>query len=158
MSDIQIDNENSLVSTTSDFADIVKLIQSTRSKVFCSANKELINLYWQIGQTVSQKTVEDGWGKSTVEQLSEYIQEKDSELRGFSQSNLWRMKQFYETYKNNQKLSTLSREIPWKHNTMMRKFDKMKKIWYNIFNGTRSGACVIGRVFFFNKAGVRWQH
>ena len=45
-----------------------------------------------------------------VQQLSEYIVRKAPELKGFSAQNLWRMKQFYETYHNaDDKLSPLVR-------------------------------------------------
>lgn len=37
-------------------------------------------------------------------------------MKGFSAQNIWRMKQFYETYCNNEKLSPLVREIPWTNN------------------------------------------
>jgi predicted nuclease of restriction endonuclease-like (RecB) superfamily len=40
-------------------------------------------------------------------------------MKGFSVQNLWRMKQFYETYKDNEKLSPLVRELSWTHNLII---------------------------------------
>ena len=37
-------------------------------------------------------------------------------MRGFSPQNLWRMRQFYETYRDAEDLSTLVRELPWSAN------------------------------------------
>ncbi|MCR5533302.1 MAG: DUF1016 N-terminal domain-containing protein [Paludibacteraceae bacterium] len=44
--------------------------------------------------------------------MAEYITRKAPDLKGFSAQNLWRMKQFYEAYRNaDEKLSPLLREI-----------------------------------------------
>ena len=55
-------------------------------------------------------------GKSVVKVLAIFIRQTDPQLKGFSDKNLWRMKQFYETYKNEPKLSPLVRELSWSHN------------------------------------------
>lgn len=51
-----------------------------------------------------------------VENLADYIKEKQQNLKGYSKQNLWRMKQFYETYQDHEKLSTVLREITWSNN------------------------------------------
>jgi predicted nuclease of restriction endonuclease-like (RecB) superfamily len=76
-------------------------------------------MYWDIGKHVSEKTKNDGWGKSVVQDFSNYIQSHYHGIRGFSAQNIWRMKQFYETYSGNEKLSTLSREISWSNNVLI---------------------------------------
>jgi len=48
-----------------------------------------------------------------VTELAKYIRKTEPEIKGFSDKNIWRMKQFYEIYKNFPKLSTLLREIRW---------------------------------------------
>lgn len=72
-------------------------------------NTTIIDLYWEIGRFVSEKTEKEGWGKGTVKELSDYILSKEPGIRGYSAQNIWRMKQFYETYRNHEKLSTLVR-------------------------------------------------
>jgi len=59
------------------------------------------------------------WGQGIVETLSKDLHQEFPDMKGFSAQNLWRMKQVYETYKNNKKLSTLLREIPWSHNVLI---------------------------------------
>ena len=76
-------------------------------------------MYWEIGRIVSEKTASDGWGKSTVSSLAAFLQSKIPGSSGFSDKNIWRMKQFYETYKDNQKLSPLVREISWTNNLLI---------------------------------------
>lgn len=55
-------------------------------------------------------------GKSTIKELSEYIISKNPEIKGFTASNLWRMKQFHEIYCGNKKLATVWRVLPWSQN------------------------------------------
>lgn len=100
------------ITKTNNFSDIVSLINQSRLKAYQAVNRELIELYWKIGEFISNKTSEEGWGKSTVQNLSEYIQNAEPGIRGFSDKNLWRMKQFYEVYRDYPKLSALLREFP----------------------------------------------
>jgi len=51
--------------------------------------------------------------QSTITELANWLAEREPNLRGFSAQNLWRMKQFFETYQGHEKLSTLLRELPW---------------------------------------------
>jgi len=98
------------------FSDIIHLIKQSRINAIKSVNAELINLYWNTGEFISKKIEIAEWGDSVVIELAKYIQEKEPDIKGFSDKNLWRMKQFYETYKEFPKLSTLLREISWSHN------------------------------------------
>ena len=91
---------------------MIRLIQHVRLEIVRTANSQLIELYWQLGAYMSDKIESAQWGDSVVQQLSEYIARTAPELKGFSAQNLWRMKQFYEAYRNaDKKLSTLLREI-----------------------------------------------
>jgi predicted nuclease of restriction endonuclease-like (RecB) superfamily len=103
----------------SEFKTILLHIQQNRQKLFVHINTTLIDLYWNIGQTISVQVKNASWGKGVVAELARYIVKNDPEIKGFSDKNLWRMKQFYETYKDNEKLSSLARELPWTHNTII---------------------------------------
>jgi hypothetical protein len=76
-------------------------------------------LYWEIGKYISEQTQKEGWGKGTVSQLAAYIQTQEPDSKGFTDKNLWRMKQFYETYANAPKLATLWRELSWSLNRLI---------------------------------------
>lgn len=108
------------------FADIVRLIKKSKANALKLVNAELITLYWNIGEYISNKIEQSEWGDSVVPELAKYIQQKEPEIKGFSDKNIWRMKQFYETYKNFPKLSTLLREISWSHNLAI--FSRCKSI------------------------------
>lgn len=98
------------------FEEIALLIKESRRNALKAVNTELINLYWKIGLYISAKIESSEWGQSVVTELSRYLLNTQPNLKGFSDKNLWRMKQFYEAYKDHPKLSTLSREISWSHN------------------------------------------
>jgi predicted nuclease of restriction endonuclease-like (RecB) superfamily len=98
------------------FTDIIQLIKQSRTNAIKAVNTELINLYWNIGEHISKKIEQSEWGDSVVTELANFIQTQEPEIKGFSDKNIWRMKQFYETYKDFPKLSPLVREISWSHN------------------------------------------
>ncbi len=100
----------------SQFTDIIQLIKKSRSNALRAVNAELINLYWNIGEYISKKIDQTEWGDSVVVELSLFIRKSEPDIKGFSDKNLWRMKQFYEAYKDSPKLSTQLREISWSHN------------------------------------------
>lgn len=101
------------------FIEIRELIQKAKEKVFRYVNTELIDLYWNIGKYISAKTGNNEWGTNVVENLSVYLRKTEPELKGFSSQNLWRMKQFYENYYQNEKLSPLVRELSWTNNLII---------------------------------------
>jgi hypothetical protein len=83
------------------FLKIIKSeIQTARIQVAKTVNRELISLYWKIGEIIVERQKELGWGKSVVEQLSQDICKEFDGLTGFSADNLWRMRQFYLEYSN----------------------------------------------------------
>lgn len=108
---------NKLISTENTFHELLVQIQQARQKVFAQANTSLMELYWHIGQTISEKVRRQAWGKGVVAELARYIAQHAPEAKGFSDKNLWRMKQFYETYEGDEQLSALARVLPWTHNT-----------------------------------------
>ena len=98
------------------FQDVVRLIKDARFNAIKAVNTEMINLYWRIGEHISNKIQKSEWGDGIVMELANYIQKNEPDFNGFSDKNLWRMKQFYESYKDQPKLSPLVREISWTHN------------------------------------------
>lgn len=95
-------------------------IQSTQLKAAISVNKELLSLYWEIGKSISLKITEANWGTSVVEQLSKDLKTEFPNQKGFSRSNLFSMKQWFEFYstlsKDIEKIQQLVGQIPWGHN------------------------------------------
>jgi len=101
------------------FTEITSLIASAKSRAYQAVNKELVTLYWHVGEYVSKQVISKAWGKSVVQELADYIQKYEPNIKGFSAQNIWRMKQFYETYSENTKLSPLVRELTWTNNLII---------------------------------------
>jgi predicted nuclease of restriction endonuclease-like (RecB) superfamily len=101
------------------FAEVVALIRVARGRAFRAATKVTVELYWQVGQYVHSKVEAESWGKGTVQNLADYIRRAIPGIRGFSAQNLWRMRQFYGAYRDDEKLSPLVRELPWTHNMII---------------------------------------
>lgn len=95
------------------YHEIIKLIEQANNRVNAYVNRELIDLYLRIGEYFSKKVDIDGWGRRTVKTLADFLSKNYPDVKGFSAQNIWRMKQFYETYQDDEKLSTLSRELSW---------------------------------------------
>jgi predicted nuclease of restriction endonuclease-like (RecB) superfamily len=101
------------------FKDVIHLIRESRTKAITAINTEMINLYWNIGQYIHNRVESEEWGQSIVKELTEYLRSNEPEIKGFSDKNLWRMKQFYQAYKAFPKLSALLREISWTNNLII---------------------------------------
>jgi predicted nuclease of restriction endonuclease-like (RecB) superfamily len=102
-----------------EYGEIISIIERARENAFRAVNRELISMYWEIGAYVSDKVKNGGWGKSVVADFAQFIQTERPDIKGFSASNVWRMRQFYETYCENEKLAPLVREINWTQNLMI---------------------------------------
>jgi predicted nuclease of restriction endonuclease-like (RecB) superfamily len=98
------------------FTEIVELIASAKQRAIQAVNTSLIDLYWQVGEIISRKIAAAEWGDGVVSQLADHIAQTQPGLRGFTRPNLFRMRQFYETYKGDSKVSPLLRQLPWTHN------------------------------------------
>jgi predicted nuclease of restriction endonuclease-like (RecB) superfamily len=76
-------------------------------------------MYWDIGRMIVARQKGETWGKSVVHRLADDLHGEFPGVGGFSASNLWRMKLFYETYLPARKLAPLVREIGWSHNLII---------------------------------------
>src|ERR1700694_3793659 len=74
-------------------------VSTAQIKAALSVNRELIQLYWDIGRLIVERQQEQGWGKSVVERLAADIQKDFPGIEGFSPRNIWRMRAFYLAWK-----------------------------------------------------------
>lgn len=99
--------------------EVKERIRAAQYQALRAVNRELIGLYWDIGRLIVERQAGDTWGKSIVQQLSGDLQKEFPGISGFSASNLWRMKSFFEAYAGSEKLAHLVREIGWSHNLVI---------------------------------------
>ncbi|MFZ5967400.1 MAG: PDDEXK nuclease domain-containing protein [Bacillota bacterium] len=96
-----------------DFIKVVDLIQNARENALRKVNEELILLYWNVGKYISEQMQSQKWGSSYIDEMSKFISENCHGIKGFNRRGLYRMKQFYETYKDSEFVSTLLTQISW---------------------------------------------
>ena len=82
------------------FARVVSILEQARSHVVKSVNRNLVVAYWLIGREIVE-ALQGGseraeYGKQIIEELSKHLTRKYK--KGFSTTNLWYFKQFYQTY------------------------------------------------------------
>jgi predicted nuclease of restriction endonuclease-like (RecB) superfamily len=99
--------------------EVQQRIRSAQYEALKAVNREMINLYWDIGQMIVIKQQDASWGKSVVEQLAKDLQAEFPGISGFSARNIWNMRNFYVTYSQNQKLQPMVAEIGWTHNLVI---------------------------------------
>jgi len=99
--------------------EIKEKIHRAQLRAMQEVNRELLNLYKDIGKSIVEKQKHLGWGKSVVENLAQDLQKEFPGVKGFSADNLWRMRKFYLAYKCNEKLAPLVQEIGWSHNIIL---------------------------------------
>jgi len=99
------------------------LIAAARQRAVQAVNTSLIELYWQVGRTISRKIAQAEWGDGVVTELAAHLAAHLARvqpgLRGFTSRNLFRMRQFYEAYQADGKVSPLVRQLPWTHNLII---------------------------------------
>ena len=132
-------------------------VRQAQTKAMLSVNRELIQLYWDIGRQIAQRQEQEGWGKSVVDRLAGDIQKAFPGIQGFSPLNVWRMRAFYLAYHdlpaNLSQAATESgkpilsqaatelpvgspphpvSEIPWGHNQVLlfKLKDPAERLWY----------------------------
>jgi predicted nuclease of restriction endonuclease-like (RecB) superfamily len=106
------------VATTTDetaFAEVVGLIERARQRAYQAVNTELVGLYWQIGAYISAKLAAAEWGDGLARHLARTMPGQ----RGFTRRNLFRMRQFFEAYNGDKKVSALLTQLPWTHNLII---------------------------------------
>ena len=124
-----------IIKYNNDFENIIQIIERSKARAIRAVNAEMIEMYWQIGKYISEKADNDGWGKGVVQDFANFLKQEYPSASGFSAQNIWRMKQFYETYKDKEKLSPLVREITWSNNLLIMagcKTDESKEFYLRL--------------------------
>lgn len=114
-------------STDVAFNEVAQMIAAARQRAVRAVNTELVELYWQVGAYISRKIEAAEWGDGVVRQLADYLARKQPGLRGFTRANLFRMRQFYEVYRDEKKVAPLVRQLSWSHNLVVLAQSKQPK-------------------------------
>ena len=102
-----------LTSYNEQFEKIVNIIESAKERAYRKVNEELILMYRDVGEYISKQSEKTEYGDAFVQKLADFFAENYPDLKGFNRRGLYRMKQFYELYKDNEKVSTLLTQLSW---------------------------------------------
>ena len=112
-------NKYIVVDEKESFKHIAELIISARESTFRKINEELILLYWNIGKHLSDEIQKQSWGDKYIDRVALYLKQNHSELKGFNRRGLYRMRQFFEIYKDDQIVSALLTQLSWANHLLI---------------------------------------
>ena len=107
------------------FDEILSIIDSARNRALKAVNAELIHMYWDIGAYLSKLCADSSFGDKVIDEVAAYIADRDPEVKGFTRRGLYRMRQFYETYKDDEFVSPLVTQISWTNHLQI-----MSNVWF----------------------------
>ena len=109
------------------FEEIIMIVENAKERAYRKVNEELILMYQEVGKYISQKTKEASYGSGFVDNVAEFFSTNYPELKGFNRRGLYRMKQFYELYSDNEKVSTLLTQLSWSNHLTIMSGSKSKE-------------------------------
>lgn len=104
--------QNSLPQKT-EFGEIVSIIDRARDRALRAVNTELIHMYFEVGKFLSGLCAKAEFGDKVIDDAAAYIAANHPGIKGFNRRGLYRMKQFFETYKDDEFVSALLTQISW---------------------------------------------
>lgn len=121
-----------IIDYQSIFLELKKKVLVSQSKAIQVVNKELVLLYWEIGNTILQNQSQKGWGAKIIDNLSQDFKKSFPQMKGFSIRNLKYMRQFASSYPNIQIVQEVLAQLSWYHNiTLIQKIkDEKIRQWY----------------------------
>ena len=100
-------------------AGLIHIIEESRQNALKKVNEELIKMYWKVGEFLSKETEHASYGDAYIDEISRKIQETFPGIKGFNRRGLYRMKKFYETYKDNEIVTPLVTQISWTNHLLI---------------------------------------
>jgi len=97
-------------------------IHNAQSRAVLAVNRELLQLYWHIGDEILTQQQTQGWGAKVVKQLAQDLKLAFPELKGFSRANLMYMRAFAEAWPDLNKDKIVQQavgQLPWGHNLVL---------------------------------------
>lgn len=107
------------VINSGQFSEILSIIDNARYRALKAVNAELIQMYWDVGQYLSSLCAEANFGDKVIDEIAAYIAEANPQIKGFNRRGLYRMKQFYETYKDDEFVTPLVTQISWTNHLLI---------------------------------------
>lgn len=112
--------------------DLKSRIHSAQQRATLAVNRELVLLYWQIGDDILARQAKQGWGAKVIDRLARDLRAAFPEMKGFSPRNLKYMRAFAEAWQDSEFVQQAAAQLPWGHNLVL--LDKLPgpetRRWY----------------------------
>lgn len=99
--------------------NVIKIIENSRNNALKKVNEELIQMYWKVGEHLSKEAENVEFGDDYINSIAKEIQKAFPGIKGFTRRGLYRMKQFYEMYCEDEFVSALLTQISWTNHLMI---------------------------------------
>ncbi len=109
------------------FRQIADIIQTSKDNTYRKINEEMIKMYWHIGEFLSMQAQESSFGDAYIDSIAEFIQSEFPGIKGFNRRGLYRMKQFYEIYVEDEFVSAVLTQISWINHLLIMSKAKTKE-------------------------------
>ena len=119
--------DRGLTNETKQFDEIIHMIDNARTQALKAVNAELIHMYWNVGKYLSEMCESSAFGDKVIDQAAAYIAKTNPGIKGFNRRGLYRMKQFYEVYKEDEFVSALLTQISWTNHLQIISGSKSKE-------------------------------
>jgi len=119
--------EKNLTPINNDFGAVISIIENAKGRALKAVNAELINMYWEVGKYLSGLCTESSFGDKVIDDVAKYISKNAPAIKGFNRSGLYRMRRFYDTYKDDEFVSTLLTQISWSNHLAIMSKSKTKE-------------------------------
>ncbi len=119
--------ENNSISPNNDFGAVISIIENAKGRALKAVNAELINMYWEVGEYLSELCAKSTFGDKVIDDVADYISSANPTIKGFNRRGLYRMRQFYETYKDDEFVTPLVTQISWTNHLLIMSKSKTKE-------------------------------
>src|SRR5438034_5887642 len=90
-------------------------LRTAQVRAALAVNRELVLLYWRIGQDILERQRQSGWGSKVIDRLAADLRSAFPEMSGFSQRNLKYMRAFAEAWPDDDFVQQVAAQLPWFH-------------------------------------------
>ena len=108
-----------LTQNSSQFSEIISIIDNAKNRALNAVNAELIQMYWDVGKYLSNLCAQSSFGDKVIDEVAAYIAHANPGVKGFTRRGLYRMRQFYETYKDDKFVTPLVTQISWTNHLLI---------------------------------------
>jgi len=99
--------------------DLKSRIHAAQQRATPAVNRELVLLYWQIGNDILTRQAQQGWGAKVIERLAHDLRTAFPEMKEFSLANLMYMRAFAEAWPDAAIVQQAVGQLPWGHNLVL---------------------------------------